>query len=265
MHPSSSRPPRFVLRPQRGFTLIELLTVIAIIGILAAILIPTIGAVRKKARAADCLSRLRQIGVAVRLYADENKGYVVPDRVASAVNWGALLVPYMSMKGSSNGQLANLPAGSDYSKDPRFFYICPDSPVPVTWRAWGNYATHPVIMAKAPAGSAGIFKLATVVRPSQVILIADGSQNTSGGGGNAGDVGGSAGNGDTCHFSQTYNAGLSTQLLENEADTANPNTDGQVGWIRYRHNNVANCLFVDGHVAAKPRGSLIYGNFIQSR
>ncbi|EIP99534.1 prepilin-type N-terminal cleavage/methylation domain-containing protein [Opitutaceae bacterium TAV1] len=57
-----------------AFTLIELLTVIAIIGILAAILIPTIGSVRKSAKQAQCLSNVRQIGLAVILYAAENKG-----------------------------------------------------------------------------------------------------------------------------------------------------------------------------------------------
>lgn len=57
-----------------AFTLIELLTVIAIIGILAAILIPTVGAVRERARKAKGASELRQIGTALHLYATENKG-----------------------------------------------------------------------------------------------------------------------------------------------------------------------------------------------
>lgn len=56
-----------------GFTLVELLTVIAIIAILAAIIIPVTGKVREKARGAQCVSNLREIGRAMLLYAGENK------------------------------------------------------------------------------------------------------------------------------------------------------------------------------------------------
>src|SRR5215472_767833 len=53
---------------RNGFTLIELLIVIAIIAILAAILFPVFAQVREKARQTACLSNLRQIGMATRMY-----------------------------------------------------------------------------------------------------------------------------------------------------------------------------------------------------
>ncbi len=104
-----SFPHRFLRRTTRAFTLVELLTVIAIIGILAAIIIPTVGKVRANARNAQCLSRLRDWGVTIRLYAGDNKGRY---RIS---NW---------MSGASNPYQTYFPHGSNVA-NVQYFGGCP--------------------------------------------------------------------------------------------------------------------------------------------
>jgi prepilin-type N-terminal cleavage/methylation domain-containing protein len=88
------------LRPSAGFTLIELLTVIAIIGILAAILIPVAGSVRNSARQAVCQSNLRQWHTSWVLYANDNH-----DNVPLANQWvdGIGNVPWVTALGYYQG------------------------------------------------------------------------------------------------------------------------------------------------------------------
>jgi prepilin-type N-terminal cleavage/methylation domain-containing protein/prepilin-type processing-associated H-X9-DG protein len=61
-----------------GFTLIELLVVIAIIAILAAILFPVFAQAREKARQATCLSNLKQVGLALQMYAQDDDETLPP-------------------------------------------------------------------------------------------------------------------------------------------------------------------------------------------
>ena len=57
---------------KKAFTLIELLVVIAVVGILMALLVPVAGKARETARRAQCANNLRQMNIAMHLYADDN-------------------------------------------------------------------------------------------------------------------------------------------------------------------------------------------------
>ena len=81
--------------PLRGFTLIELLVVITVIAILAALLLPVLAGVQKKANLTKAMSNMRQVGTAFQLYANENS-YTLPGRQSDAPStatpkWPALL------------------------------------------------------------------------------------------------------------------------------------------------------------------------------
>jgi prepilin-type N-terminal cleavage/methylation domain-containing protein len=67
-----------------GFSLIEMLTVIAIMAILAAVIFPVMGTARKKARQTECISNLYQIGVAMKLFFNDEARY--PEFIAGPVD-----------------------------------------------------------------------------------------------------------------------------------------------------------------------------------
>ena len=213
-----------------GFTLIELLVVIAIIAILAAILFPVFARAREKARQTSCLSNLKQLGLAVMMYAqDYDEMMPIGDYFSSDwsqeygwdyfINWntGAYTVGSVGAY-TKSGQLNVCPSLRDAQSWGRpnsgyglnATYVCP--PAGEYWPG-GAY--------KFPAA------LAQISVPAQTALLAD-SAYMSGG-----------------------------TVYQNNFLRAP--SDPNYGWIgpntHFRHNGVANVVYCDGHAKAANKKS----------
>jgi prepilin-type N-terminal cleavage/methylation domain-containing protein/prepilin-type processing-associated H-X9-DG protein len=93
-----SRAPRLRTAVPHGFTLVELLTVVAIIGLLVSLLLPAIQAAREASRRVQCLSNLRQVGLAILAYEHANQFF--PPSHTRDPDHGvlALLLPYLELQ-----------------------------------------------------------------------------------------------------------------------------------------------------------------------
>ena len=122
MHPAARRrsapaPANRDPRPAaRGFTQLELRVVVAILVVLAGILVPAVGKMRRTAQSVNCISNLRQINFALQRHAMTNGGRL-PDPLAMDKPWEGILLPYVGGSGvyrcPADDELADV-LGSSY-------------------------------------------------------------------------------------------------------------------------------------------------------
>ncbi len=205
-----------------GFTLIELLTVIAIIGILAAILIPILGSVRDSARAAQCVSNLRSTTTAMLSHISENDGVMITFRGGSETHriWPHVLSAegYFEFRTNHYANESIVCPSWEYREQGHHF------------DGYGLNVFDPEAAFYNPSQSGGGPNASMYSRnfndsrinPSRYILFADSLRGPGG-----------------------------RQVFRLWAQTANAN-----GAVHLRHKDRANVAFLDGHVASHGANSL---------
>ncbi len=154
------------LTPSRrsAFTLIELLVVISIIALLIAILLPALQKARQAAQNTECMSKLRQIGLAMNVYAEEQRGYLMDFYNGSGTSgeiWIRSLAPWV-----------RLPWDWQRWGEKPHIYICPTSVPDSIWK--GSYgSTNWWATSYGMNVKASYKRLALVQEPTNYVLVAD--------------------------------------------------------------------------------------------
>ena len=99
---------------RKNFTLIELLVVIAIIAILAGMLLPALGSVKKTAQSTSCGSNLKGIGTFIQLYADSNDDWTMYSGHAAKANYWTLCFEQVVDKAATTCEAAKNGTGDEY-------------------------------------------------------------------------------------------------------------------------------------------------------
>jgi prepilin-type N-terminal cleavage/methylation domain-containing protein len=118
-------------RRRSGFTLVELLVVIAIIGVLVALLLPAVQAAREAARRMQCSNNMRQLGLALHNYHDNNQSFPLNYRPVTAgpYSWMQAILPYIEQQNLYNqltiGGTQSLANNALVASTPIKTYLCP--------------------------------------------------------------------------------------------------------------------------------------------
>jgi prepilin-type N-terminal cleavage/methylation domain-containing protein/prepilin-type processing-associated H-X9-DG protein len=188
-------------RTRGAFTLVELLVVIGIIAVLIGILLPALSRARESANSVKCLANLRQIGNALVMYTNENKGMLpfgfvgkntkihpAVDYPGETTDWTVLLMNVLSKKQGLD-YASQQTVGSSFA-GLRAIFICPTVPIDQGVKSFiTHYSSHPRILpdletvdfyrggttANGPRLRA--YKLSKVRRTSELAVVFDGTVN----------------------------------------------------------------------------------------
>ena len=148
------------LRVRHGFTIVERLVVIAIIGILIALLLPAVQSAREAARRLKCTNNLKQLGLATHNYHDTHKCLPmnnVPDTIpgTNGFSWIAMTLPFFEQGALHDRLNFNVPlvdSGASNNREtvnvPINTLLCPTDPTPrvrtdlAMWWCWPACATN---------------------------------------------------------------------------------------------------------------------------